>query len=165
MKVVFLDVDGVLNNIDTFKKRKDIYNKSGVIIPRIDFYRVEFLKEIVDNTDAKIVISSIWRKYENDLKELKEVFDLYDLEIYDITGIDKNGIRENEIIDWLNKNDVDSFVILDDETSDLIHLEKYVVKTRFDGLATGLLCEHIPYAINILNNSKKLVLNNKDNKE
>ena len=46
MKVIFLDIDGVLNTIDTFKLRKDIYNNYGVIIPRIDFYRVKFLKEI-----------------------------------------------------------------------------------------------------------------------
>ena len=160
MKVIFCDIDGVLNTIDTFKKRKDIYNSTGVIIPRIDLYRMEFLKEIVDKTDAKIVLTSTWRKNENDLKELKEVFYLYDLEIYDITGIDKNGIRTNEIIEWLNKNEVDSFVIIDDETIDLVGLEKYIVKTRFDGLATGLLSEHISICIDKLNNRKKLVLNN-----
>lgn len=165
MKVIFLDVDSVLNTIDTFKMRKDIYNKYGLVIPRIDLYRVEFLKEIVNKTDAKIVVSSTWRKYDNDMKELKEVFSLFGLEIYDITGIDESAKKGIEIIDWLNKNEVDSFIIIDDEISDLVGLEEYVVKTRVNRFATGLMKEHIPYAINILNNSKKLVLNNNDNKE
>jgi len=165
MKVIFLDIDGVLNTIDTFKRRKDIYNNYGVIIPRIDFYRVKFLKEIIDKTDAKIVISSTWRKYDNDMKELKHVFSLFDLDIYDVTCIDISGKKGIEINDWLNKNEVDSFVIIDDETSDMIHLEKYVVKTRENFKATGLLEKHVDVAINILNNSKKLVLNNKDNNE
>ena len=165
MKVIFLDIDGVLNTIDTFKRRKDIYNNYGVIIPRIDFYRVKFLKEIIDKTDAKIIISSTWRKYDNDMKELKEVFSLFDLEVYDVTCIDISGKKGIEINDWLNKNEVDSFVIIDDETSDMIHLEKYVVKTRENFKATGLLEKHVDVAINILNNSKKLVLNNKDNNE
>jgi len=165
MKVIFLDIDGVLNTKNTFKKRKDIYNESGVIIPRIDFYRVKFLKQIVDKTDAKIVISSTWRKYDNDMKELKEVFSLFDLEVYDVTCIDISGKKGIEINDWLNKNEVDSFVIIDDETSDMLHLEKYVVKTRENFKETGLLEKHISEIINILNNSKKLVLNNKDIKE
>jgi len=165
MKVIFLDIDGVLNTIDTFKRRKDIYNNYGVIIPRIDFYRVKFLKEIIDKTDAKIIISSTWRKYDNDMKELKHVFSLFDLEVYDVTCIDISGKKGIEINDWLNKNEVDSFVIIDDETSDMIHLEKYVVKTRENFKATGLLEKHVDVAINILNNSKKLVLNNKDNNE
>jgi len=165
MKVIFLDIDGVLNTIDTFKRRKDIYNNYGVIIPRIDFYRVKFLKEIIDKTDAKIIISSTWRKYDNDMKELKHVFSLFDLDIYDVTCIDISGKKGIEINDWLNKNEVDSFVIIDDETSDMIHLEKYVVKTRENFKATGLLEKHVDVAINILNNSKKLVLNNKDNNE
>ena len=29
MKVIFLDIDGVLNTIDTFKRRKKIYKKNS----------------------------------------------------------------------------------------------------------------------------------------
>ena len=165
MKVIFLDIDGVLNTIDTFKMRKEIYNKYGVIIPRIDLYRIEFLKRIIDATQAKIVISSTWKKYEKDMKELIKALNLYDLDIYDVTCIDISGKKGIEINDWLNKNEVDSFVIIDDETSDMLHLEKYVVKTRENFRETGLLEKHISEIINILNNSKKLVLNNKDIKE
>ena len=48
MKVIFLDIDGVLNTIDTFKRRKKIYKKTRVLIPRLDFYRIRYLKEIVN---------------------------------------------------------------------------------------------------------------------
>ena len=165
MKVIFLDVDGVLNTSDTFKRRKEIYNERGILIPRIDFFRVSYLKEIVNKTKAKIVLSSTWRKNEKNIEELFNVFKLFDLEIYDLTDIDIDGIRENEIISWLNNNEVETFIIIDDESSDLHSLENYLIKTRVNGVQTGLLEEHIDKAINILNNSKKLVLNNNINNE
>lgn len=123
-----------------------------------------FTFDIVKNTDAKIVITSCWRKYKSDMKELEYIFDLFNLNIYGITITTSDIIRGNEIIDFLNKHNVESFVILDDESSDLLGLEDYLVKTRDYG-QTGLRKEHISEAINILNNSKKLVLNNKDIKE
>ena len=161
MKVIFLDIDGVLNTSDTFKRRKKIYKKIGVLIPRLDFFRIRYLKEIVKNTEAKIVITSSWKKSKNDMRELKYIFDLFNLNIYGVTLNCIDGIRSNEIIDFLNKHNVDSFVILDDESCDLIGLEEHLVKTRNYG-QTGLLKDHISVAINILNNSKKLVLNNKE---
>lgn len=161
MKVIFLDIDGVLNTIDTFKRRKKIYKKTRVLIPRLDFYRIRYLKEIVKRTDAKIVITSSWRKYKSDMRELESIFELFNLKIYGVTIVDKNGIRGNEIIDFLNKHNVETFVILDDESCDLIGLEEYLIKTK-DYWQAGLLKEHIDIAIDILNNSKKLILNNKE---
>ena len=52
MKVIFLDVDGILT-----------YINSGEQNEGIDETRVERLKEIVDETDAKIVIISSWKGY------------------------------------------------------------------------------------------------------
>lgn len=47
MKVIFLDFDGV---ITTMKSRWNLCKE-----------KMELVKEIVDKTDAKIVISSSWR--------------------------------------------------------------------------------------------------------
>ena len=51
--IIFLDIDGVLNNYDT----KDRFR--GFI--GIDDKLVDILKEIVDRTDASIVLSSSWK--------------------------------------------------------------------------------------------------------
>lgn len=57
MKVIFLDVDGVLNNVNTFiKKQKEF--KAGRKFLELDDNNINNLKTIVDATDAKIVLSS-----------------------------------------------------------------------------------------------------------
>lgn len=115
MKVIFLDIDGVLNTKETFFKRKEKYIKTKIWDYRIDLFRIEYLKEIIEKTDAKIVLTSTWRKgFEkdngilmpilDDALEIVEVLSKYKLEIYDITGIDKNGIRQEEIKEWLLNN-------------------------------------------------------------
>lgn len=55
-KYIFLDIDGVLNSNDWFEKNKDV---DGLV--EIDPSKLILLKEIVDCTEAKIILSSSWR--------------------------------------------------------------------------------------------------------
>ncbi len=177
MKIIFLDIDGVLNTSETFIKRKEKYNQTGILDIEIDEFRVEYLKQIIDKTGAKIVLSSSWRLFfnkENDRiiprnkkgLELYNLFNKYDIEIYDITTKDNYLKREEQINMWLNDNDVDSFAVIDDESSDLqSFIGKELIKTSFtkDGEilmnmddCLGLCEEHIQEAINILNSKTKV---------
>ena len=52
MKVIFLDVDGVLNSQQLFEKSEDAQLIS------VDEENIKNLKKIVDATGAKIVLSS-----------------------------------------------------------------------------------------------------------
>ena len=61
MKVIFLDIDGVLNTSQTFIEIDNEFIKTGKRRIEIDLDRVELLKEIVDATGAVIVLSSSWR--------------------------------------------------------------------------------------------------------
>lgn len=54
MKVIFLDVDGVLNS-------QDLFERCGEELVPIDEENIRYLKEIVDATGAQIVLSSSWR--------------------------------------------------------------------------------------------------------
>lgn len=118
-KVIFLDVDGVLN-----------INKDGSIIEKIF---VERLAKIVQNTGAKIILSSSWRygyvrhidktyPYHSEHVDcLIRTLRQYGLQIEGITPIPiaLNGPsgRPFEIRSWLgNQANVKRFVILDDET-------------------------------------------------
>ena len=56
MKVIFLDIDGVLNSIAFDRER---INEQG----NIDETRLPLLKQILDETGALIVLSSLWRKH------------------------------------------------------------------------------------------------------
>ena len=56
MKIIFLDIDGVLNSeMYEWSRGEDRADN------RIDLSRVRLLKDIVSATDAKIVLSSTWR--------------------------------------------------------------------------------------------------------
>ena len=55
MKVIFLDVDGVLNSQQLFEKCEDDQLIS------VDEDNIKNLKTIVDATGAMIVLSSSWR--------------------------------------------------------------------------------------------------------
>ena len=106
MKIIFLDVDGVLNSVqDNFSWT--IESDKHLIL----------LACIVRRTNAKIVVSSSWRNCSL-LDTLKKRLNDFSMSIYDKTK--DIGERGLEIKDWLdNHNDIESFVILDDEDFDI----------------------------------------------
>lgn len=153
MKVIFLDVDGVLNSQSLFEKCKED------LVP-IDEENIKYLKKIVDATGASIVLSSSWRygwaEHSDDVQDwcrlLVDTLEKYELKIIDKTEYLSNGRREDEIKDWLEKSSepVENFVILDDGDYDWQRhgYEKYLVKTDF--CTGGLRWEHAERAISIL---------------
>ena len=133
MKIIFLDIDGVLNNYDTLGK--------GL---RWEPSLVKILNRIIQETKAEIVLSSTWRK----IKSLRNIIK-NDMKIKYIGKIPslykKRGI---EIQAWLDNNpDVEKFIILDDD-SDMVHLMSHLLQT--DG-KYGLTIEIADKAIEILN--------------
>lgn len=118
MKIIFLDFDGV---ISTYEERW-----------RFDMKKLELLKEIVDKTDAKIVVSSSWKLGFTEVddfikcfynkprnKDLNNVtiFDWFANSIHDITD-NKGPWRGYEIQRWIDKHneEIESYVILDDDS-------------------------------------------------
>lgn len=132
MKVIFLDVDGVLNSrqwyINNHNRHPERCGADTAINPRF----VRNLKKIVNKTKAKVVLSATCRQEVKKSKHhyLRRIFKQYGIEIYDYTpytGMER-GI---DIQEWLNRHlDVTNIVILDDD-SDMCHLEEYLVKTKF----------------------------------
>ena len=144
MKVIFLDVDGVLNSQSDFKAthHKMCVMGSGCI--GIYGPRLKLLKQIVDATDAKIVLVSSWKscwlKYRKQVKEylttdmkeplyiyfdrddygyyLHKKFRKHKLEIFDTTyDYEPNSwFRGEGIHNYLNSHkDITNWVVLDDE--------------------------------------------------
>jgi hypothetical protein len=115
MKIIFLDIDGVLNNYDTLGEGLGCWEPS----------LVKILKKIIKETDAEIVLSSTWRRIERYRNIIKN-----DMKINFIdktpTMWEKRGI---EIQSWLNDNPgVEKFIILDDD-SDMVHLMSHLLQT------------------------------------
>ena len=177
MKIIFLDIDGVLNTINTFRLRKEEYKKTGKYILAIDECRVEYLKRIIDESEAKIVLTSAWRRdfikkenkiiaVEENAKKLQELFLKYDIEIYDIVSVDYGDRnREKQIKEWLEKSDdIEDYIIIDDELCSYKDLANRVIKTKFmnnnvlDENGLGLSENHIETAINLLNKKCKVLI-------
>ena len=114
MKVIFLDIDGVLNSDEYLDKVK---NSDIQGIERdIDVGKVKLLKRAIDETGARVVLSSSWR-YTRNARYLKELLANYEIRVDSTPYI--QDIRGLEIKKWLSENQgVEDFIILDDEIFD-----------------------------------------------
>jgi len=146
-KVLFLDIDGVLNT----ERQHDRCVNEG--IPSVDGFGYAFdpeaainLKRIVEETGADIVISSSWKLW--GLDAMQRMWARRDLpgKVIDITpntesdemllSIDLNymdipAIKGSEIKEWLSTNghDVTHYAILDDLSDMLPEQESHFVQT------------------------------------
>ena len=119
MKVLFLDVDGVLNNEKFFVTQTVNYEKDflGVNMTDLDLNCLKRLARIVKETGCKIVVSSVWRMGSDSLSALQEQLDLVGVEVYSTTPVKfGDAARSVEINMWLDKQEqVTRFAILDDD--------------------------------------------------
>ena len=151
MKVIFLDIDGVLNS------EEFLNNNSN---EAIDINCVRILKNIVDKTGAVIVMSSGWKLWFNDNMMPEDGYSqcLYDILCsFDIKIFGKtpdfsteeirtrktfSHIKAKEIIAWLNSHEtVEKYVVIDDLdlkneeiNNHLIRINKEVGLTEEDAI-------------------------------
>ena len=133
MRIIFLDIDGVLN---VYCEGRDQFGCTF----HTNF--VENLRNIIDKTGAKIVISSSWRT--DGLDVMKELWKYRDLpgEVIDVTPDSYDLINEgkfefydqvergHEIQDWLDKHkEVTNYVIIDDDNDMLDNQRENFVRT------------------------------------
>lgn len=119
MKVIFLDIDGVLNLIP---QGRDEFG--DCFHPHL----VENLRHVIERTGAAIVISSTWRM--NGLSEMKRMWEMRDLPgiVIDVTPF-LNTPRGEEIAEWLRENPVTDYAIIDDDIDMLPEQMHRFVKT------------------------------------
>lgn len=150
MKVIFLDVDGVLN----------MHGSGGLYT--LNKARLRLLEEIVKETGAQIVVSSTWRNSAAHMKKLSNALGYRGMKIIGITdrlGISKNGeryYRGHEIQKYLDDHpEVEQFVILDDDSDMLDSQLRHFVQT--DGMIglTETLAYRAKYILNNGANSIK----------
>jgi hypothetical protein len=143
MKIIFLDIDGVLNVEVYTVAFWDICKRINLSRTEASALRMDVLRDgygnlfcplacrrlawITEATGAKIVISSTWRM--NGLSEMQAMWKHRDLpgEVIDVTPVHMNKReknlsfserleRGNEIKEWLSFHpEVESYVIFDDD--------------------------------------------------
>jgi histidinol phosphatase-like enzyme len=154
MKVIFLDIDGVLNSGNYVKNPNIDFDDPAY---QIDPEAVVRLNKITDATGAKIVVSSTWRnafrEHPTPVPALQECLQSYKItgEVIDMTVDKPNAIRNRrgkEIQVWLDTHysEIEKFVIIDDDV-DMGRLRSHQVKTLFED---GLQDSHVERIIEIL---------------
>ena len=156
MKIIYLDIDGVLNCEEAYKSGECKYVEHND--SKLDknyhqkFYSKSkyWLNKLIKETDAKIVISSTWRK--DGLDWLREVWKLEEMEgeIIDVTPVFYNienfkyrvprgceidyhlkntlgfshvNWSEEKQQEYMNKSGVENYIIIDDD-SDMLYKQR-----------------------------------------
>lgn len=150
MKVIFLDIDGVLNSEQFIRALYRKFKKGGLHREFCPICASNLLTIMTDVPDAKIVVSSSWR-IGNTLEELQtylfEGADIPKDRVIDVTPSFGSGPRGLEIQAWLNLHpEVMKFIILDD-SSDMEHLMPRLVHTSW---RRGLMIEEAELAVKML---------------
>jgi hypothetical protein len=133
MRVIFLDIDGVLNCADEEDTAR------ALVRPRHDL--VALLDDLLDRTGAQIVLASTWRC---DPKAL-EVARRNGLRFIDTLDNHDSGERGNLIRKWLsNHPEVECYVVVDDHASEHAGLPLFKCKTDV-GLTPELVDDMVDY--------------------
>lgn len=118
INVLFLDYDGVVNNIvwDDEGKRATYGWPSDNKVN--DFQAVQWVAKLCSEYNFKIVVSSSWRRRNNYIDCLYNGGLPKSIEVIGRTG--NKLTRSHEIVDWLitTEYDVQNFIILDDDSFD-----------------------------------------------
>lgn len=152
MRVIFLDIDGVLNSGEW-----DVYVQSFIYGARFNSCyllsqeMILRLQNVVFQTNAEIVLTSSWRTNERAMDALRRQLSLYHLSIKDTTVNYAYGNRADEVKLWIESHsNVTSYVIIDDYddgfTQDEV-LSTHFVQTAY---AYGLTHEKAAEMIEIL---------------
>ena len=122
-RVIFLDVDGVLNHAEAFKRWKQLFG-TNVLDPDC----ISNLVKLARSTGAEVVLSSTWRLIGNARELIRCVLWTHGVLILDQTpdlfGTTDGTVkpwspptRADEIRAWLDANkDVTHFVVIDDDS-------------------------------------------------
>ena len=156
MKVIFLDVDGVLNSDEYIDKIKKL--NVNTIKSKVSVNKIGLLKQAIDATGARVVLTTSWR-YRRDGTLLKNLLLKYGICADSTPFMDNN--RGLEIKSYLSNNpDVDRYVILDDEIFESFdeELMKHLIKIsdkNGQGFGEGLLYQDVDRIIKRLGRIKQ----------
>ena len=159
-KIIFLDVDGVLN---CSTSKSFCIDDDGRVIKGVDSDKVKRLAKIVESTGAQIILSSDWKdrwnKYYTSSKPSHAKYldnHLYKkgrLTIKDKTPNTSKGswFRGEEILSYLRSHkDVENYVILDDRFFEDFSIKEISEHLVLTGYKVGLTDADVEKAIKIL---------------
>lgn len=143
MKVIFLDIDGVLNSMDWYKRRTRVKSETWdeYHAQEFDPVALSLIKRVINETGAMVVLSSTWRLSKEGVKFIKSIgIDIFDCTPHlprpSNTSVEYCE-RGKEIQAWIGKynflpppkEDIDCYVIIDDDTDMLPEQNEHFFNT------------------------------------
>lgn len=152
MKAIFLDIDGVLNSNEHTAFIKSFISYDETMIEPFDDECLYNLKYIVDETDAKIIITSIWRLFPDYLYILMNKLEEYGLDknVISLTISNKYKDKLQEIAVKLKKLGITEYVVLDNDKT--LNLDRHIITNN----VTGLTEIDAKQAVKILSSNEKI---------
>ena len=150
-KVIFLDIDGVLNNenhiinlVSALGEKQYYKLLEGIEGTPFDYENCNLLKMLIDKTGAEVVLSSSWRLNPKGIEILEKYTGI---KVSGATPLKLDTIRGKEIKEYLdNHSEVVNYVILDDDDDMLDEQRNNFVKVnrKFGLMLTDIIkCENI----------------------
>ncbi len=162
MKIIFLDVDGVLNS----KSWNDSHQqeiRDGILI---DETKIKLLSKLINKTNASIVLHSGWRFWlDSEFQPSRKESEIFlgmlldeNISIFDITPDHRTEeimktnklslVKAGEILEWVSKHEnIEQWVVLEDLDLNNKEVENHQIRTDSQ---KGLTLENITEAEKIL---------------
>lgn len=141
MKLIFLDIDGVLNNEQWYSSGKAqiaylLTGENDIKAYNFDPDNWKWIEKLIQDTDAKIVLSSSWRSFslEKTIEDFTgTAFELLVKYMVGVTPYSFERHRGKEIQHYLDNctEQIESYVIFDDDTDMLENQRDNFVHTDF----------------------------------
>lgn len=144
VRVIFLDIDGVLNS----NFRNDNHQTEISDGTLIDIEKIRLLSTLVKNTNAKIILHSGWKFWfdsalhplRKEAENLEKLLRQEDLMIEDVTPDHSTEeiksskkfslVKASEILTWLDEHkEVDKWIVIDDLDLHNPEIESHQIKT------------------------------------
>lgn len=145
MKIIFLDIDWVMNSLE-----------NHFDVKKFDSEKIKLLEEVLDKTEAKIVLSSSWRTSFAFMESFKDRFweKIWNALIWATPYLNDydEWKRWEEILQYLKWNPlVKNYVIIDDDDFDIVVFEELVHHFVLSDYKTWITKENVEEMVEILN--------------
>jgi len=148
-KIIFLDVDGVLNSHEWWDRRGKLekgHSYDEFQEHEFDPRAVNRLKKLIEDTGAEVVLSSVWRLGEENRAAVRK----YGVDFIDCTPQCDSRIRGAEILMWIRDNvpkyydeGVLKYAILDDDSDMLLWQKDSFFQTDYKIGLTDEICDKV----------------------